>query len=976
MLIKEALSILTSTNTRIQTLGVEVVDPENASSPNLPEKQDRLNEIVMRYTMLLQHIVLNDDGDEILGTIGDNDDDLNSILIDLQTLAETNDLPGLAIPRTTYTFIEGNGGSGLPVSADLGDILYFNGTSWVAKAKGAAGTILTSTPTTIDWLLPEGDVAGPSSSTDNAIVRWNGITGKIIQDSGVIIDDSNNITGVANIAVSASVVVGGAIRTGIGAGNTIAFQAYDVDGASYVTFATMTANNNPTLDLAGGVTIGGNYIYRAGGNDVALVDGGTGASLAAPGADRIMFWDESGNTVEWLQLGTNISITGTTLNVATLADASTTVAGKVEIATPAEIVASTRIGGTGAILTMAPDDHASYHRGLRDVSSSDNIIQTDQEKMIVFNSASPINFTIDSLTLGTRVGFINIGAGTVTFVNGSGVTLAGTTSLAGGTNASSLIVYKTTTTPVMLTGGTTVTGAALTKTDDTNVTLTLGGSPTTALVNAASITVGWSGTLAYSRFVNGAGLSVVGRSANSSGVQADITGTANQILRVNGAGTSLGFGSIDISQSATIGSSILPIANGGTGSSSVTYYLLASGGTAAGVNNFISNAASQFLWNGSWTATATGQYHSEDNPTITLSNNTAHIIGVKRFGGALTAGVNNQVLRSVVINTTYAYGAFTRANYSQLGLDIRDSSGNGFKFYTDAFTNTNNSFQIINPSGVTTAELVVDNSGFNIVTNSTKTMTLNSGSIFRILRGGSRILEHDTVTLDVSRSYFGPAWSGTAVSSTASQLGSNANFSFQGRGWTGAAAVTTYLIDTFDASTATNLLFTSDRRFWNGSAMTDIWRVSSTGLMFIGGITTPTAVLDVAASTTARASYRIRSGTAPTSPNDGDNWYDGTNYYARVGSVDYVKLKGFIATATINFGSILAQASEEQTVTVNGVADGDDVIVSPPDGSFTAGLVFTARGSAANTVKVQCVNTTLGTIDPNSGSFKLTVIKH
>lgn len=42
-------------------------------------------------------------------------------------------------------------------------------------------------------------------------------------------------------------------------------------------------------------------------------------------------------------------------------------------------------------------------------------------------------------------------------------------------------------------------GAALTKTDDTNITLTLGGSPTTALVNAASLTLGWTGTLAPSR---------------------------------------------------------------------------------------------------------------------------------------------------------------------------------------------------------------------------------------------------------------------------------------------------------------------------------------------------------------------------------------------------------------------------------------------------------------------------------------------
>ena len=42
-------------------------------------------------------------------------------------------------------------------------------------------------------------------------------------------------------------------------------------------------------------------------------------------------------------------------------------------------------------------------------------------------------------------------------------------------------------------------GAALTRTDDTNVTLTLGGTPTTALLAAASITVGWSGTLAAAR---------------------------------------------------------------------------------------------------------------------------------------------------------------------------------------------------------------------------------------------------------------------------------------------------------------------------------------------------------------------------------------------------------------------------------------------------------------------------------------------
>jgi hypothetical protein len=53
--------------------------------------------------------------------------------------------------------------------------------------------------------------------------------------------------------------------------------------------------------------------------------------------------------------------------------------------------------------------------------------------------------------------------------------------------------------------GSSVTPAALTKTDDTNVTLTLGGTPSTALLQATSIAVGWTGTLSVSRGGSGAG---------------------------------------------------------------------------------------------------------------------------------------------------------------------------------------------------------------------------------------------------------------------------------------------------------------------------------------------------------------------------------------------------------------------------------------------------------------------------------------
>lgn len=47
-----------------------------------------------------------------------------------------------------------------------------------------------------------GPVGGPGSSTDNAVVRWDGTTGTQAQNSGVIIDDSNNITGVASLTVT------------------------------------------------------------------------------------------------------------------------------------------------------------------------------------------------------------------------------------------------------------------------------------------------------------------------------------------------------------------------------------------------------------------------------------------------------------------------------------------------------------------------------------------------------------------------------------------------------------------------------------------------------------------------------------------------------------------------------------------------------------------------------------------------------
>lgn len=81
---------------------------------------------------------------------------------------------------------------------------------------------------------------------------------------------------------------------------------------------------------------------------------------------------------------------------------------------------------------------------------------------------------------------------------------------------------------------------ALTKTDDTNVTLTLGGTPSTALLRAASLTLGWTGTLGLVRGGTAADLSA--------------TGGTSQVLRQSSAGAAITVGQLafsDISGAVT-----------------------------------------------------------------------------------------------------------------------------------------------------------------------------------------------------------------------------------------------------------------------------------------------------------------------------------------------------------------------------------------------------------------------------------------
>lgn len=84
-----------------------------------------------------------------------------------------------------------------------GDIILGNVSGDAARLGiGANGTVLTSNGTTASWATPAGtgDVTASANIADNALVRGDG-GAKGIQQSGITVDDSDNISGVGTLAM-------------------------------------------------------------------------------------------------------------------------------------------------------------------------------------------------------------------------------------------------------------------------------------------------------------------------------------------------------------------------------------------------------------------------------------------------------------------------------------------------------------------------------------------------------------------------------------------------------------------------------------------------------------------------------------------------------------------------------------------------------------------------------------------------------
>jgi hypothetical protein len=153
------------------------------------------------------------------------------------------------------------------------------------------------------WSASCGDVVGPVGSTDNAIVRFDGITGKLIKNSGIVLDDNSNFVGTNSISTNNLNISSGAIilkEPGINI-NTITIQTPPTGSVTFILPAT-DGSSFKALSTDGSISdvaqLGWDSVPKISGADTQIQFNDQGSFA---GNSNLTF-DKSTETIQTLQV--------------------------------------------------------------------------------------------------------------------------------------------------------------------------------------------------------------------------------------------------------------------------------------------------------------------------------------------------------------------------------------------------------------------------------------------------------------------------------------------------------------------------------------------------------------------------------------------------------------------------------------------------------------------------------------------------
>lgn len=123
----------------------------------------------------------------------------------------------------------------------------------------------------------------------------------------------------------------------------------------------------------------------------------------------------------------------------------------------------------------------------------------------------------------------------------------------------------------------------------------------------------------------------------------------------------------------------------------------------------------------------------------------------------------------------------------------------------------------------------------------------------------------------------------------------------------------------------------------------DLALQSSGGKVGIGGVTAPTAFLDIAASTSSNAQINLSPGTNPSSPGSGDLWFNGTslNFYDGSQTVDLLAGTGSLFTDS---GTFTYLTSTSDNFVLGASADTGPFFFQPSTGRLRLNTTGSAAG--------------------------------